>query len=82
MLIKYWFLKNNHLVKKDHLNTLLDMMIIITLYHYLITALQVIGYVNILKVIKPCLFKVSDKKLLKKVHQNMGKNYHLNEKRI
>ena len=27
-------------------------------------------------------FKVSDKKLLKKVHQNMGKNYHLNEKRI
>ena len=34
MLIKYKFLKKNHMVKKAHLNTLLDIVIMITLDHY------------------------------------------------
>ena len=34
MLIKYEFLKKNHMVQKIHLNTLLDTMIMMLLDHY------------------------------------------------
>ena len=34
MLIKYWFLRKNHTVKKTHLNTLLDIMTMMTSGHY------------------------------------------------
>ena len=34
MLMKYFFLKKNHVVKKAHLNTLLDIMTVMTLDHY------------------------------------------------
>ena len=34
MLIKYQFLKKNHTVQRKHLNTLLDIMIMMSLDHY------------------------------------------------
>ena len=34
MLIKYQFLKKNHMVQKIHLNTLLDTMIMMLFDHY------------------------------------------------
>ena len=34
MSIKYQFLKKNHMVQKVHLNTLLDIMIMMILDHY------------------------------------------------
>ena len=30
MLIKYWFLKKNYMVQKTHLNTLLDIMMMLS----------------------------------------------------
>ena len=35
MLIKYWFLEKNNMVQKIHLNTSLDIMIIISLDDYI-----------------------------------------------
>ena len=34
MLMKYQFLKNNHMAQRIHLNTLLDTMIMVLLDHY------------------------------------------------
>ena len=34
MLIKYKILKTNHMVKKTHLNTLLGIVLLMTLDHY------------------------------------------------
>ena len=31
---KYWFLKKNHMVEKAHLNTSLDIMMMVSLEHY------------------------------------------------
>ena len=34
MLIKYYSLRNKHMVQRIHLNTLLDIMIMMLLEHY------------------------------------------------
>ena len=60
MLIKYQFLKKNHIVQKSHLNTSLDIMIIRALC---IKLPQMIGYVKCCDSNKRMSFKVINKKL-------------------
>ena len=55
------------MVRKAHLNTLLGMIIMITLYHYVLGFLKWLGMLNTLKIIiRQCLLKSLIKKLLKK----------------
>ena len=66
MPIKYWFLKRNRMVQKNHLNTLLDILAMMTLGHLLCIKLpQMIGYAKFFDDSKTMSFKVTDKKLLK-----------------
>ena len=53
--------------KKNHLNTLLDIVIMMTLDHYVQSFLKWLGMLNALIVTRQCLsIKVIDKKLFKK----------------
>ena len=63
MLIKYSFLKKGFMVKKTHLNTLLDIMVMANLDHYVIKLPQMIGYIKCFDSNKTMSFKVIDKKL-------------------
>ena len=55
MLIKYEFLKKNPMVKKTHLNTLLGIIIMMTLGHYVQSFLNLLAMLNTLIVIRQCL---------------------------
>ena len=65
MSIKYWFLKKNYMVPKNHLNSLFDTMIMM-IRPLCIKLPQIIGYVKSFENSMTMSFKVSDKQLLKK----------------
>ena len=65
MSIKYWFLKKNYMVQKNHLNSLFDTMIMM-IRPLCIKLPQIIGYVKSFENSMTMSFKVSDKQLLKK----------------
>ena len=58
MLIKYEFLKKNPMVKKTHLNTLLGIIIMMTLGHYVQSFLNLLAMLNTLIVIRQCLLRL------------------------
>ena len=66
MLIKYWFLKKNHMVQTIHLNTLLDYNDNDVIRPLCIKLSQMTGYAKKTKFNLTMSFKVSDKELLKK----------------
>ena len=56
------------MVKKNHLNTLLDIMMMVSLDHYVIKLPHMIGYVKCFDSNKTVSFKVINKKIVKKVY--------------
>ena len=66
MFIKYQFLKENHIVEKVHINTLLDIIIAVILT-ILYKLPQMIDYSECFKDSKTMSFSFVDQKLLKKV---------------
>ena len=54
------------MVKKSHLNTLLDITTMMTLDHYVTSFLKIIGYAKYVHNNKTIFLKIIDKKLLKK----------------
>ena len=64
MLMKYWFLKKNHVAQRMHLNTLLDIMIMMSL-DLCLRLPQMSGYVKKFNENAAMSFRANNKHFLK-----------------